>query len=94
MKKPLLDMLQRPINVGDQVLVKGYNSTDYILVTVQSTAKVNIYVTVSAYDFTRDSAGHWTRNKKQRRLARHPSQVIVVNEQLAHNRAHWPEYAV
>ena len=45
----LLDMLNRPIAVGDTVAVKGYYTTKYEIATVEKVARKNIYLKVGEW---------------------------------------------
>ena len=93
----LLDMLNRPIVKGDTVIVRGYGSTTYVQAIVDKVAKVNIYVRLRAVWWEWDA----TTNKHRRmtepegkRMPRRPNEVIVINEQIAHNKATWPELQI
>ena len=82
----MIDMLKRPIKKGDTVLVKGYGScTADTIATVKKVAKVNIYVDV------KNPWAKWNGYSEIKRMARCPSECIVVNEQLAYNKSEYPE---
>lgn len=85
-----LDMLKRPIAVGDAILTKGYGQCAIReQFTVVKLYKEHVGVELS------DKALAWRiRNTKvpnPRILKRLPYECIVVNEQLAYNQATWPE---
>lgn len=85
-----LDMLKRPIAVGDTILTKGYGQCAIReQFTVVKLYKEHVGVELS------DKALAWrTRNTKSSNakiLKRFPYECVVINEQLAHNRATWPE---
>ena len=85
-----LDMLKRPIAVGDTILTKGYGQCAIReQFTVVKLYKEHVGVELS------DKALAWrTRNTKvpnARTLKRFPYECIVVNEQLAYNQSTWPE---
>lgn len=85
-----LDMLKRPIAVGDTILTKGYGQCAIReQFTVVKLYKEHVGVELS------DKALAWRiRNTKvpnTRILKRLPYECIVVNEQLAYNKATWPE---
>ena len=90
----LTDILDRPIQKGDTVLVKGYGScmNDTIAV-VDKVAKVNIYVYVADY-WAEMRHKRWPDRygkPERKRMARRPSECIVINEQVAYNQATYPE---
>lgn len=90
-------MLNRPLAKGDVVLVKGYYSTNYVQAIVDKVAKVNIYVKLGFMEWDYDPAtGQHTKhfNREGNRMPRRPDEVIVVNEQIAHNKATWPELQI
>lgn len=85
-----LDMLKRPIAVGDTILTKGYGQCAIReQFTVVKLYKEHVGVELS------DKALAWRiRNTKvpnTRILKRLPCECIVINEQLAYNQATWPE---
>lgn len=89
----LLDMLKRPIKVGDNVLAKGYLTTNYQQYVVKKVARVNIYINVTKSYWSYDSSARkWAIIKEDDyTIARKPNDVIVVNEQLEYNKTNWPE---
>lgn len=85
-----LDMLKRPIAVGDTILTKGYGQCAIReQFTVVKPYKEHVGVELS------DKALAWrNRNTKvpnAKILRRFPFECIVINEQLAYNTATWPE---
>jgi hypothetical protein len=91
----LVDRLGRPIQVGDTVVTKPYGSSGFYLTTkvlkvnrtrivVESNHKVwkKHYKTAISYDW---------KHTAQTRLYRYPREIIVVTEQLAYNKATYPE---
>ena len=95
----LLDMLNRPLKVGDTVLVKDYGTTNYTQATVDKVARKNIYVKLGYTEWTTipDSSVYWGYRWKStfipngKRMPRNPKEVIVINEQLSYNKENWPE---
>ena len=86
----LLDLLKRPIKVGDTILTKGYGQC---AIREQFTV-VKLYkehVGVELSEHTIDWRSRNTKVPNARILKRFPFECIVINEQLAHNRATWPE---
>ena len=91
----LRDMLGRPIAVGDTVLAKSYGATYLSQFTITKVARVNVYMTMPTHTYHRDQVtGHWTADRTPKAMPRRPSEVIVINEQLAHNREAYPEFYV
>lgn len=85
-------MLKRPIKVGDLVLVKGYGSTYYQQAVIAKIAKVNVYVDLNYKDWKYDSdARRWITTSGEKSMARRSEEVIVINEQLEHNKKAYPE---
>ena len=85
-----LDMLKRPIAVGDTILTKGYGQC---AIREQFTV-VKLYKEHVGVELSEHALAWRNRNTKvpnARILKRFPFECIVVNEQLAHNRATWPE---
>ena len=84
------DLLNRNINVGDTVLTKSYYSptTDF-LTTVLKVNKKSVRVQAPA------NAARYSYKERQtvprETLSRKSNEVIVVNEQLAYNKANFPE---
>lgn len=86
----LLDLLKRPIKVGDTILTKGYGQCAIReQFTVVKLYKEHVGVELS------DKALAWrtryTKVSNAKILRRLPYECIVVNEQLAYNQATWPE---
>ena len=85
-----LDMLKRPIAVGDTILTKGYGQC---AIREQFTV-VKLYKEHVGVELSEHALAWRSRNTKvpnARILKRLPYECIVVNEQLAHNHATWPE---
>ena len=85
-----LDMLKRPIAVGDTILTKGYGQC---AIREQFTV-VKLYkdqVGVELPQRYADYRQQYTKVSNAKILKRYPSECIVINEQLAHNAATWPE---
>ena len=93
----LQDILGRPIQKGDTVLVKGYGSpcNDTIAI-VDKVAKVNVYVYVpdrwASYYNKRYPKNE--QRPESKRMARRPSECIIINEQIAYNNDTWPELQI
>ena len=86
----LLDLLKRPIKVGDTILTKGYGQC---AIREQFTV-VKLYKDHVGVELSERALVWRSRNTKipnVRILKRLPYECIVVNEQLAHNQATWPE---
>ena len=77
-----LDLLGRPIKVGDRVLTKGYGSVAMNnFATVISINRKSISINVEAYSWTKDDTGHWARRTSTRLMKRVGyHSVLVVNE--------------
>ena len=85
-----LDMLKRPIAVGDTILTKGYGQCaireQFVVVKLY---KEHIGVELSERDLARRNRNTKVPNAKI--LKRYPFECIVINEQLAYNAATWLE---
>ncbi len=84
----VLDILKRPAKVGDTISVKGYYSA--LLDTVTTAMKVNkdtISIEVKAWDYNSQKYFH-------KLMKRSSDSFIIINEQLAHNKATYPEYYI
>lgn len=84
----VLDILKRPVKVGDTVLVKGYYSA--LLDTVTTVMKINkdtISIEVKAWDYS-------NQQYFQKLMKRDSNSFVIINEQLAHNRATYPEHYI
>ena len=85
-----LDMLKRPIAIGDTILTKGYGQCAINeQFTVVKLYKEHVGVELSGRDLVWRTRN--TKNSNAKILKRFPFECIVVNEQLAHNQATWPE---
>ena len=86
----LLDRLKRPISIGDIILTKPYGGCS---MNTQFTV-VKLYkdqVGVELPQRYADYRQQYTKVSNAKILKRYPSECIVINEQLAHNTATWPE---
>lgn len=93
------DALKRPVVLGDTVLTKGYGkcNMDQIATVVKITPKA-VYIDVpytrwdSVVDPTSVYGFRWDKiTGEVKRMKRDSSSFIVINEQLAHNHAEFPE---
>ena len=85
-----LDMLKRPIAIGDTVLTKSYvQCAIREQFTIVKLYKEYVGVGLSGRHLT--WCNHNTKVPNARTLKRFPSKYIVINEQLAHNQATWSE---
>lgn len=78
-----LDLLGRPIKVGDRVLTKGYGSASMNnFATVVSVNRKSVSINVEAYSWTKDAhTGAWSRRVSTRLMKRVGyHSVLVVNE--------------
>ena len=77
-----LDLLGRPIKVGDRVLTKSYGSAAMNnFATVVSVNRKSVSINVEYRDWYRDDLGNWGRRittKLMKRVGYHS--VLVVNE--------------
>ena len=90
-----VDRLGRPINVGDTVVTKPYGNPGFYLTTkVLKLNRTRVTVeskhTVWRKHYTTDTTYDWKRTVHTQ-LYRYPSEMFVVNEQLAYNKATYPE---
>ena len=86
----LLDRLKRPIAIGDTVLTKPYGGCS---MNTQFTV-VKLYKEQIGVELPQQHAEwrtKYTKVSNAKILKRYPSECIVINEQLAHNHATWPE---
>ena len=92
----LLDMLNRPISVGDTVLTKGYGSAAHdFCATVQKINRTTVVVQVNKSYLKYDAAlQKHVRVAETSPMRRNPKDCIVVTEQLAYNRATYPECTI
>lgn len=84
----MLDMLHRPISVGDTILCKDYYSTSYALHVVKRLTSKAVIISVQKR--------HWDPSTRtafyvSHELRRHPSDVAVVDAQLDLNKSQYPE---
>ena len=92
----ITDILGRPAKIGDTILTKRYYTAtlDYITVIDEITKtgiKCKVGVLSSKYD---PASNKWIKviNKENyKTMLRKPDSFIIINEQLAHNKAVWPE---
>ena len=85
-----LNMLKRPIAVGDTVLTKGYGQC----AIREQLVVVKLYKEHIGVELSERALAWRTRNTKMANakiLKRYPFECIVINEQLAYNTATWPE---
>lgn len=77
-----LDLLGRPIKVGDRVLTKGFNSASMNnFATVVSVNRKSVSINVEYRDWYRDNSNTWKSRmstKLMKRVGYHS--VLVVNE--------------
>lgn len=77
-----LDLLGRPIKVGDRVLTKGYGSAAMNnFATVVSVNRKSVSINVEYRNWYSDDSGNWqsrTSTKLMKRVGYHS--VLVVNE--------------
>lgn len=84
----MLDMLHRPISVGDTILCKDYDSTSYALHVVKRLTPKSVIISAQKRHWD-----HTTRTSfyRSHELRRNPSDVAVVNAQLELNKSQYPE---
>jgi hypothetical protein len=91
----LVDLLGRPINVGDTVITKPYGSPGFYLTTKVLKLNRSRVVVTSNHRIWRKlhkPNGSWDWNiTEQTTLSRYPREMIVVTEQLAYNKSTYPE---
>lgn len=86
----LLDLLKRPIKVGDTVITKGYfDCTMKSICPVIDVKKDHIIIKLSKSDA--DSRARTPNTKLPELMKCYSYECVVINEQLAHNHATWPE---
>lgn len=89
------DILGHTFNVGDKVLTNAYWQPGITeLTTIEKINKKTVAVTVRANKYVRTKDGKWTYVKCNKRMLKRPAQLIVVTEQLEHNRKTYPENMV
>ena len=85
-----LDKLKRPISVGDTVLTQGYGTTNMrAICPVLKVLKDHVIVELPQRDTQRRSYNY--KGPHPELMKRSAYECIVINEQLTHNRATWPE---
>ena len=85
-----LDRLKRPIAIGDIVLTKSYGGCSIdTQFTVVKLYKEHVGVELPQHAI--DYRTKYTKVSNAKILKRYPSECVVINEQLAHNTATWPE---
>ena len=86
----LLDLLRRPIAVGDTVITKGYfDCTMKSICPVIAVKKNHIIIKLSQRDA--DARAYNSKTKHPELMKRYGNECVVINEQLAHNQSAWPE---
>lgn len=87
----ILDILKRPIKVGDTVLVPGYMSIRLDTVTtVTKVNRVTCTVSLNARRWTRDD-GQWKSYYEVTPIRRRPDQTVVITTQVTDNVTNYPE---
>ena len=92
----IVDILGRPAKIGDTILTKGYSTTALDCITVidkitKTGIKCKVGISSSKYD---PASNKWIKvisMKNYKIMLRKPDSFIIINEQLAHNKAVWPE---
>lgn len=85
----MLDALGHPIRAGDTVLTSHHYGVHMNYVTtVKRVTKKNVYVELKIRHYCRCTKSTVTLYQE---LRRPPYKFIVVNEQLKHNKEHYPE---
>ena len=92
----ITDILGRPAKIGDTVLTKGYCTTALDCITVidkitKSGIKCKVDVSSSKFDKVLKKWIKVISMKNYKTMLRRPDAFIIINEQLAHNKAVWPE---
>ena len=86
----LLDLLRRPIAVGDTVLTKPYGgcnmNTQFVVVKLYKD-RVGVELSLRHAEWRTK----FTKVPNAKILKRLPYECVVINEQLAHNQSTWPE---
>ena len=95
----IIDILGRPAKVGDTVLTKGYGTAtlDYITVIDKITKTgIKCKIGVSSSKFNK-VLKKWIKvisKENYKTMLRKSDSFIIINEQLAHNKAVWPEFYI
>ena len=89
----ITDILGRPAKIGDTIITKGYGTATLNHITVidkitKSGIKCKVGISYSKYDTTLNK---WIIVENYKTMLRIPDSFIIINEQLAHNKAVWPE---
>ena len=92
----ITDILGRPAKIGDTVLTKGYGTTGLDCVThidkiTKSGIKCKVNISYPKYDTTLNKWIKVISKENYKTMLRNPNSFIIINEQLAHNKAVWPE---
>lgn len=92
----ITDILGRPAKIGDAILTKGYGTAILDCITVidkitKSGIKCKIDISYPKYDSTSNKWIKVISEKNYKTMLRKPDSFIIINEQLAHNKAVWPE---
>lgn len=88
----ILDILQRPVKIGDTVLTKGYYAVNLdTITTVTKILKNGIQVNVPIRQYNSDTHQIESIMKP---LKRDSSSFIIINEQLQYNKTAYPEYCI
>ena len=92
----ITDILGRPAKIGDTIITKGYGTATLDHITVidkitKSGIKCKVYVSYSKYDTTLNKWIKAISKENYKTVLRNPDSFIIINEQLAHNKAVWSE---
>ena len=92
----ITDILGRPAKIGDTIVTKGYGTATLDHITVidkitKSGIKCKVATLCSKYDTTLKKWIKVISKKNYKTMLRKPDSFIIINEQLAHNKAVWPE---
>ena len=92
----ITDILGRPAKIGDTILTKGYCTATLDCITVidkitKTGIKCKVGISSYKYDPTLKKWIKVINTKNHKIMLRKPDSFIIINEQLAHNKAVWPE---
>ncbi len=92
----ITDILGRPAKIGDTIITKGYGTATLDHITVidkitKSGIKCKVDILYSKYDTTLNKWIKVIGKENYKTMLRKPDSFIIINEQLAHNKAVWPE---
>ena len=92
----ITDILGRSAKIGDTILTKGYCTAilDYMTVIGKITKtgiKCKVGISSSKYDPASNKGIKVISKENYKTMLRKPDSFIIINEQLAHNKAVWPE---